>query len=203
SGRILMDDVSDFSQLYKMEDTGIIDYFMTDEINFMWYMIGNPFECFNMLPAVAQGLINFDIHADYDWYCTFANNRHLKNLQNVYGSAKLYSYESPGIDGQEIEQTSLSLLQNYPNPFSDFTMFSFFTTKNTKDTKITIYNIKGQLVKVLECGESLSTKADKVYYSILWDSKDENDNLLSSGIYFYHLKIDDKVIDTKKCLVLR
>jgi len=203
SGRILMDDVSDFSQLYKMEDTGIIDYFMTDEINFMWYMIGNPFECFNMLPAVAQGLINFDIPADYDWYCTFANNRHLKNLQNVYGSAKLYSYESPGIDEQEIEQTSLSLLQNYPNPFSDFTMFSFFTTKNTKDTKITIYNIKGQLVKVLECGESLSTKADKVYYSILWDSKDENDNLLSSGIYFYHLKIDDTVIDTKKCLVLR
>jgi len=165
----------------------------------MWYMIGNPFECFNMLPAVAQGLINFDIPADYDWYCTFANNRHLKNLQNVYGSAKLYSYESPGIDEQEIEQTSLSLLQNYPNPFSDFTTISFNLATNYtnlhEQARIEIYNIKGELIKQLSIENRQS--------SIKWDGKDENDNSLSSGIYFYQLQIDNKIIDTKRCLLIK
>ncbi|MCK4338495.1 MAG: T9SS type A sorting domain-containing protein, partial [Candidatus Cloacimonetes bacterium] len=230
SGRILMDDVDDFSQLCKREDNGIIDYFMTDELNFIWYLVDMPFECFNLLPASEQGFITFDIPADYDWYCIFANNRRLNNLQNVCGSAKLYFYEEIGVDGQEIEQTSFSLLQNYPNPFSASTMFSFFTTKNTpvlrspdligtkgeKDTllnskhltgqaKITIYNIKGQLVKVLDCGSAnwTDTKANEVFYSILWDSKDESGKPLSSGIYFYNLKVGDKTIDIKKCLILK
>ncbi|MCK4357347.1 MAG: T9SS type A sorting domain-containing protein, partial [Candidatus Cloacimonetes bacterium] len=200
SGRILMDDVDDFSQLCKREDNGIIDYFMTDELNFIWYLVDMPFECFNLLPASEQGFVNFDIPADYDWYCIFANNRRLNNLQNVCGSAKLYSYEPTGVEEQEVEQTSFSLLQNYPNPFSASTMFSFFTTKNTKDTKITIYNIKGQKVKQFEIHPDYNR--EKIN-EVVWNGKDNNGRTVSSGIYFYQLKVGNKVTDSKKCLLLR
>ena len=91
SGTIWMDDVSNESQLYKKEDNGIIDYFMTDETNYLSYLNGNPFDCFNRFSAVAQAQVTFDIPDNGNWYCVFGNNRHLKNFQNVCGSVKLYS----------------------------------------------------------------------------------------------------------------
>ena len=35
------------------------------------------------------------------------------------------------------------------------------------------------------------------------DVKDEKGNQVSSGLYFYQLKIRNKIIDTKKCLLLK
>ncbi|MCK4339068.1 MAG: T9SS type A sorting domain-containing protein, partial [Candidatus Cloacimonetes bacterium] len=95
-----------------------------------------------------------------------------------------------------------TLYQNYPNPVNNSTTICFFTTKNTKDTKIEIYNIKGQLVKCLECGESLSTKATESLYSISWDGKDKTGKFLASGIYFYKLISGNKSA-IKKMVILR
>jgi len=92
-------------------------------------------------------------------------------------------------------------LNNYPNPFSSSTTISFSNTKSTKDTKINIYNIKGQLVKCLECGESLSTIADGVNYSISWNGKDENGISLSNGIYFYSLQAGSDILVNKMILL--
>ncbi|NQV19395.1 MAG: hypothetical protein HQ534_12740, partial [Armatimonadetes bacterium] len=39
--------------------------------------------------------------------------------------------------------------------------------------------------------------------SIVWDGTDNNNQLVSSGIYFYKLEVNDKIIDTKKCLLLK
>jgi len=39
--------------------------------------------------------------------------------------------------------------------------------------------------------------------SIKWDGKDENGQALSSGIYFYRLKVGGNIMDTKKCVILR
>ena len=88
------------------------------------------------------------------------------------------------------------LFQNYPNPFSSSTAISFnLATKSHEKAKIKIYNVKGQSVKKLLIVNGQS--------SIKWDGKDEKCSHLSSGIYFYQLQIDNKVIDTKKCLILR
>ncbi|MCK4339612.1 MAG: T9SS type A sorting domain-containing protein, partial [Candidatus Cloacimonetes bacterium] len=105
---------------------------------------------------------------------------------------------------QEVEDTptlpTKSLIyQNYPNPFSTSTTISFFTTKNTNGTKIKIYNIKGQLVRT----HNPMTNDKCPMTNVVWDGKDENGNLLSSGIYFYKLEVGDKIIDTKKCLLLK
>jgi len=108
-----------------------------------------------------------------------------------------------GVDENNAELTCIQL-SNYPNPFSNFTTISFFNTKPTKNTKVKIYNIKGQLVKCLECGESLSTKAPMYRdYSINWDGTDENGNKqLPNGIYFYKLSTKDKTI-VKKMIILK
>ncbi|MCD6101701.1 MAG: T9SS type A sorting domain-containing protein, partial [Candidatus Cloacimonetes bacterium] len=79
------------------------------------------------------------------------------------------------------------------------TLISFnLATNHTnlhEQARIEIYNIKGELIKQFSIENRQS--------SIKWDGKDENDNSLSSGIYFYQLQIDNKIIDTKRCLLIK
>jgi flagellar hook assembly protein FlgD len=91
------------------------------------------------------------------------------------------------------------LLSNYPNPFNPTTTISFsLTAKDAKNAKIEIYNIKGQKIKTL-VGEQL----DVGEHLVVWDGKDENNNPVSSGIYFYKLNVNGKTEAVKKCLLLK
>ncbi len=105
----------------------------------------------------------------------------------------------------EPEIVSVSkLYQNYPNPFNPETTI-YFTAEDAENAELIIYNLKGQKVKTFDL-ESASPSpffADGHGYSISWNGTDENNKPVSSGIYFYKLKINDKVIDTKKCLLLK
>ncbi|MCK4339492.1 MAG: carboxypeptidase regulatory-like domain-containing protein [Candidatus Cloacimonetes bacterium] len=117
-----------------------------------------------------------------------------------------------GVD--DVTDISTKLNQNFPNPFTHSTMISFnLATKShpfsvvpiksgrrvNKQTLINIYNIKGQLVKTLYP----MTNDQCPMATIEWDGRDENGNPVSSGLYFYQLKIVNKIIDTKKCLLLK
>ncbi len=89
-------------------------------------------------------------------------------------------------------------LCNYPNPFNPETTIRFTTQNTKKNTELIIYNLKGQKVKtlvneVLPAGE----------HSVVWNGKDENNRSVASGVYFYKMKVDDKTIATKKCLLLK
>lgn len=90
---------------------------------------------------------------------------------------------------------STKLDQNYPNPFSTSTTISFSLSPNYKgDAQIKIYNIKGQRIRELKIESN---------EEVVWNGKDESGKAVSSGIYFYRLEVGDKIIDTKKCLILR
>ena len=92
----------------------------------------------------------------------------------------------------------LELYQNYPNPVKSSTTIQFTTENTEKNTEIIIYNIKGQKVKQFKI-ENLKLKINEV----VWDGKDDSGKPVANGIYLYRLKVGDKVIDTKKCLLIR
>ncbi|MFC1528060.1 lamin tail domain-containing protein [Candidatus Neomarinimicrobiota bacterium] len=94
--------------------------------------------------------------------------------------------------------SSPQLFQNYPNPFNISTRIPYYLTNiNVNDVTIDIYNIKGKLVR------SHSNKQKEVGYSeFLWDGRDNYGNTMSSGIYFYHLRLDD-FRNVKKMLYLK
>ena len=105
------------------------------------------------------------------------------------------------IDDNPDNNVSTEIFQNYPNPFSTLTTISFnLATKSHKNTQIKIYNVKGELVKQLSIPNSIGNNSKS---SIIWDGKDENGKQMSSGIYLYKLIIDNEVIATKKCLLLK
>lgn len=76
------------------------------------------------------------------------------------------------------------LKQNYPNPFNPETAIEFNIQKDT-EANLSIYNIKGQIVKTLHSG---LIKAGE--HRIIWNGNDEHGREVSSGIYFYRLTTD-------------
>jgi len=100
-------------------------------------------------------------------------------------------------DDQQIETVSFVDLSNYPNPFNPSTTINF-SIKNDSNVELSIYNLKGQKIKTLAHNDF--TKGP---HSIVWNGDDESGKSVSSGIYYYKLKINGKTEAVKKCLLLK
>ncbi len=121
------------------------------------------------------------------------------------------NFDATSIIYNEIPISTFTLT-NYPNPFkpsgagcSPATTISFnISRKDAKNAKVEIYNIKGQRVKTLECINRVDTKATESlsHYSVTWNGRDDNNKPVTSGVYFYQLVTDNKIIN-KKMLLLK
>lgn len=87
-------------------------------------------------------------------------------------------------------------LSNYPNPFNPTTTISYSLPREGK-ISLSIYNIKGQLVKQLVSGSQ-----PEGYYEIVWNGKDDTGKQVSSGIYYYRITACGKTLN-KKMLMLK
>ncbi|MCD6177514.1 MAG: T9SS type A sorting domain-containing protein [Candidatus Cloacimonetes bacterium] len=88
-----------------------------------------------------------------------------------------------------------NLSQNYPNPFNPSTTISYeLTQQELLNASIKIYNTKGQIVRTFN---DLNTSG-----SIVWDGKDNNNNIVNSGVYLY--KLDSiKISKTRKMILIK
>ena len=74
------------------------------------------------------------------------------------------------------------LYQNYPNPFNPATNIKF-SLREKSNVLLEIYNIRGQKVKTL-----VNEQLNNGLHEISWDGRDEHQNSVASGIYFYKMK---------------
>ena len=89
-------------------------------------------------------------------------------------------------------------LINYPNPFNPTTTISFEATDLNENTKIEIYNLKGQMIKTIFlslCHPELVEGRGGTQYSAIWNGRNDNDQPVSSGIYFYKLNIENSPVN--------
>ncbi|MBW6513476.1 MAG: T9SS type A sorting domain-containing protein [Candidatus Syntrophosphaera sp.] len=84
-------------------------------------------------------------------------------------------------DDSTVPTIARMLLQNYPNPFNPETTIGFDLPQAGK-TNLSIYNVKGQLVKTLVDGDLGFGR-----HSVVWNGTDNGGNSVSSGLYFYRL----------------
>ena len=109
-----------------------------------------------------------------------------------------YYDQGTSIDGDYLNIPHVvRLFQNYPNPFNPTTTINYSLKENSK-VLLNIYNIKGQLVKVL-----VNKTKPAGDHSIVWDGRDSNYKRVSSGLYFYKLNVNNKTEAVKKCLLLK
>jgi hypothetical protein len=122
------------------------------------------------------------------------------------GTTGWYEYNPSGIgEGGENEPATIpkvfSLSQNFPNPFNPSTSITFAIPdkeggSETVLTRLTIYNLKGQLIRRLFEGYLKSG-----YHTITWGGRDETGMQVGSGIYIYRLEADGYAFTRKMILV--
>ncbi|NIV12688.1 MAG: T9SS type A sorting domain-containing protein, partial [Aliifodinibius sp.] len=93
--------------------------------------------------------------------------------------------------------TSFELGQNYPNPFNPSTTIPFFIDRQA-GVSINVYNGQGKLVNNL-----IDDTMSPGQHTVEWRGQDFAGNPLSSGIYFYQLKIDDEARQTRRMTLLK
>ncbi len=106
-----------------------------------------------------------------------------------------FGADTVGVYYNELPVTHYEL-RNFPNPFNPETMIKFSILEDSK-TSLSVYNIKGQLVRTL-----IDEDLEKGKHNVIWFGKDNNDKSVSSGVYFYKLKVH-KIEAVKKCLLLK
>jgi hypothetical protein len=108
-----------------------------------------------------------------------------------------YQFEYTGVNNDDNEiQSNRIVLYNYPNPFNPTTTISFnLTAEHKEDAELIIHNIRGQKIKQYSILNN--------QYSITWDGTDENNQAVSSGIYFYKMKAENVFSETKRMLLLK
>ncbi len=84
-----------------------------------------------------------------------------------------------------------SLAQNYPNPFNSNTTISYTLPSAAKVT-IKVYNLVGEEIKTL-----FSQHEHAGYNSVVWDGTNRSGQFVSSGVYFYRLEADGRILIRK------
>ena len=154
---------------------------------------GNNF--FNIQKTTNQGMtwgrqtspqFNNSSVSAYDSLIAWAGGSGIVHTTDGGGPITYIKQVSKGIPDKFI------LYQNYPNPFNPKTIIKF-NSKKTSDVSIKVYDISGKLIdgifyKNVHAGE----------YHYEFDGTG-----LTSGVYFYCLSADGKVVDTKKMVFIR
>ena len=91
--------------------------------------------------------------------------------------------------------------QNFPNPFNPETWMPYDLGEEAEVT-ITIYNTSGNIIRTLPLGIQPAGKYTNRSKAAYWNGRSDTDELVSSGVYFYRLKMGNYHA-TKKLLILK
>ncbi len=92
------------------------------------------------------------------------------------------------------------LLLNYPNPFNPETWIPFQLSLDA-DVSLTIYNLKGNIVRILDLGHLPAgsyTSRDKAAY---WDGRNALGELVASGLYVVELRAGSRSFRARMMLL--
>jgi hypothetical protein len=90
------------------------------------------------------------------------------------------------------------IIANYPNPFNSSTLIVFTIPYDlsNENAELKIFDIQGGLIATL-----VNQQLAAGNYVIKWEGKNENQLDVSSGIYFYNIKVGAKVKSGKMNLL--
>ncbi len=94
------------------------------------------------------------------------------------------------------ERLALELHPNAPNPFNPSTEITY-QIPETGHVGLVVYNSIGQQVRTLVAGLQAAGQ-----YRVVWDGRDGNGRMVSTGIYLYRLVTQGRVA-VRRMLLLK
>lgn len=102
-----------------------------------------------------------------------------------------------GTHDAPISPTRFSLAQNYPNPFNATTII-VYTLPRAAEVEVAIFSLAGRRVRLLQAGHQPAGS-----HAVRWDGSDQQGRTQSTGIYFYHLRIDGRPVASRKMVLAK
>jgi len=155
----------------------------------------------NFLQAVKDRVTNNEFGAGIcywspEWISTETFGSPWENLalfdfnSEVLDGITVFENDNTGID-ENINPEHIKL-KLFPNPFNSITNIHY-EIQRSGFVEIMIYNINGELVESI-----VKQDQHKGEHSVLWNSEG-----LSSGVYFYQLKLNGEVLGTKQAVLIK
>lgn len=93
------------------------------------------------------------------------------------------------IEFEVVNQSTISEVLNYPNPFSTSTQFVFTLTGSEvpDEFKIQIMTVSGKVVREITQGEIGPIRIGRNFSQYRWDGRDEFGDRLANGVYLYRV----------------
>jgi len=96
-----------------------------------------------------------------------------------------------------VPPNDFSLGEAYPNPFNQDVTFHYIVPY-TAEVKIVIYDVLGRKRRSL-----VHRVLAPAEYRVRWDSRDDDDRLLTSGVYFCRMEAGGRFEQTRKLVLVR
>ena len=103
---------------------------------------------------------------------------------------------SVGIGDDDPAAFTFELAQNYPNPFNPSTSLRY-TIPQSVDVRLEIFNVLGQLVKIL-----VNEPQNAGVKTVVWDGTNALGNKVASGVYLYKLTAGN-FVQTRKMMLMK
>ncbi|MBK7501066.1 MAG: T9SS type A sorting domain-containing protein [Ignavibacteriales bacterium] len=120
------------------------------------------------------------------------NLNHIYNTDDGWITYSIVDSIVTGINEQQITATEFILEQNYPNPFNPSTKISWQSPISSWQS-IKLYDALGREIETIAEGFYEAGNHSKLYTAIA---------ALTSGIYFYQLKVGN-FVQTKKMMLIK
>ncbi len=180
----------------EIDDCGLVAIDEENEILFSGFDETYAYDISNIESGIAPQIYQFPIWCLNEELITFnQNNQPYLSLLDR-NSCRIFEYETTSNSEETVIEIKPTM-QNYPNPFNPETIISF-SIPNQSNVELAVFNFKGQKVKQL-----VSDQLSAGQHNVVWNGKDSNNKSVSSGIYLYKLKVNDKTMSARKCILLK
>ncbi len=162
--------------------------------------LGDKLEILSDVPGNRHAKLNFVFIDDGDygaWAGPSVGAGDPTNSALRYAAIDI-NFDLPIVSSSDVTITPNAELlgQNYPNPFNPTTTIAFNMVEEG-NVSIEVFNIKGQLVKTL-----INEHMEVGDHSLVWEGTNDNNQKVSSGIYFYKMK-SANYSSTKKMILMK
>lgn len=171
----------------KTSGTFFLNHDTTKMDNVVPAMLGNEHltDLFNQpvrdTAAIVKQAVQYRLLCDYTAFLVLDPNDTVQSTKNPTGGTGV---DDPLSNNMMVPDSIL--LSAYPSPFNNQTNI-VVTIGRASLVTVSVYNILGQLVRVLAINELV--QGTKVYS---WNGADSHNTIVSSGIYFIHLVAKEK-----------
>lgn len=200
-------ELSAFSASIISHNSINLEWVVESETNLIGYYLytadNNNLEEAQMIPSLVHSINSSQSHKYNFVHKTDSTNQYayywLKSLENN-GNHNFFGPILVRLDNNETchpnHNFGNKLFTNYPNPFNPSTNIAY-SVASPQNISISIYNSKGQFVKMLYHG---FVSQPNIKHNILWNGNDSNNNAVSSGLYLVKMTLQNTTLIQKAIL---